>query len=218
MMDQTDDRTASEGEEVLDEKHREEMQRLRTEMREKVKSKKTKRQGVLVVHTGDGKGKSTAAFGIALRAAGHGMKVGLVQFTKGKWKTGEQAAIRRFPEIDHVVAGEGFTWETQDRRQDIACARAGWDAFKAMVDGSRGETPEYRVVIADELNIVLRYDYLPIAEVVAFLATRPKDLHIVITGRDAKPELLEIADTVTEMHLVKHAFEAGVRAQKGIEF
>lgn len=200
-----------------DEAHRERMKALQRRKREEIKSKKIRR-GVLLVHTGDGKGKSTAAFGLALRAAGHGLRVGLIQFTKGKWKTGEQASLARFPEIDHVVAGQGFTWDTQDREQDTAMARRGWERFVEMVESSRGDDPRYHLVIADELNIVLRYGYLPVEEVVSFLAGKPEMLHVCITGRNAPPELVELADTVSEMRPVKHAFEGGIRAARGIEF
>jgi cob(I)alamin adenosyltransferase len=171
-------------------------------------------KGLLMVHTGAGKGKSTAAFGLALRALGRGQRVGVVQFIKGAWATGERAAFERFgDQIAWRAMGEGFTWETQDRERDVAAARAGWaEASRRMED------PTIRLVILDELNIALRYDYLPIAEVVAALAARRSDLNVVVTGRDAKPELLEAADLVTEMTSVKHHFDAGARAQEGIEF
>lgn len=197
--------------------HQQRMQALKEEQREKIRSK-TIRRGVIVVNTGDGKGKSTAAFGVALRAAGNGLKVGLVQFIKGKWKTGEKQALQRFPEIEHVVAGEGFTWNTQDHEKDVAAARRGWDAACAMIEASRGEVPKYQLVILDELNIALRYGHLDVDEVVRVLSNKPEQLNIVVTGRNAKPELIELADTVTEMTPVKHAFDAGIRAQRGIEF
>ena len=175
---------------------------------------KTEKRGLLIVHTGKGKGKSTAAFGLVLRCLGHGMRVGIVQFVKGVWNTGERLALERFGELVTCRAmGEGFTWDTQDRARDVAAARWAWDAAKAMI-----ADPSYRLVLLDELNIVLRYDYLPIDEVVAALKAKPRDLHIVVTGRNAKPELIEIADLVTEMKLVKHPFRAGVKAQAGIEF
>jgi cob(I)alamin adenosyltransferase len=197
--------------------HREQMRELKAQQDQKVREREIRR-GVIVVHDGHGKGKSTAAFGIAIRAAGHGQRVGLIQFIKGTWKTGEQAALARFPEIDHVVSGDGFTWNTQDRAQDIASARRGFELAKQMIEDSRGETPKYQVVILDELNIALRYDYLPIDEVVSALQAKPDELSIVVTGRDAKPELIAIADTVTRMEAVKHAFEAGIRARKGVDF
>jgi cob(I)alamin adenosyltransferase len=175
---------------------------------------KTEERGLLIVHTGAGKGKSTAAFGMVLRCLGHGMRVGIVQFIKGAWNTGERDVLARFPELVTCRAmGEGFTWDTQDRARDIAAARAAWAAAHEMI-----ADPSYRLVLLDELNIALRYDYLPLAEVLATLRQKPCDLHIVITGRNAAPELIEAADLVTEMTLVKHPFRAGVKAQKGIEF
>jgi cob(I)alamin adenosyltransferase len=171
-------------------------------------------KGLLLVHTGTGKGKSTAAFGLALRALGRGWRVGVVQFVKGKWETGERAAFAHF--ADQMVwrtMGEGFSWETQDRARDAAAAEAAWrEARKLMAD------PSIRLLVLDELNIALRYDQLPLLEVIATLVTRRRDLHVVVTGRNAKPELIAAADLVTEMALVKHHFAAGVRAQEGIEF
>jgi cob(I)alamin adenosyltransferase len=171
-------------------------------------------KGLLMVHTGAGKGKSTAAFGLVLRAIGNGWRVGVVQFIKGAWSTGERRALERFADlIEWHTMGEGFTWETQDRQRDIAAARRAWDmALKLMAD------PGIRLLVLDELNIALRYDYLPLPEVLSALAARRNDLHIVVTGRNAKPELIAIADLVTEMALVKHHFAAGVKAQAGIEF
>lgn len=195
-----------------EETHREEMKKLKAEQDAKVRAKEIRR-GVLIVNTGHGKGKSTAGFGVAIRAAGHGQKVGLVQFIKGTWKTGEKEALKRFPEITHVVSGDGFTWNTQDLRQDIASARQGWEAAKQMMADE-----SYDVVILDELNIAIRYDYLPIEEVVDVLKEKREALSVVVTGRDAKPELIEIADTVTEMVNVKHAFDSGIKARKGIDF
>ncbi len=188
--------------------------------REKMLATKTKEKGLLIVHTGKGKGKSTAAFGLAARAIGNGMKVGIVQFVKGKWQTGERLVLEKFPDqVTIRTMGEGFTWDTQDRARDIAAAEAAWAASREMIEAARGPAPAYDMVILDELNIVLRYDYLDLAEVVAALAARPPDLHVVVTGRNAKPELIEIADLVTEMTLVKHPFrEQGVKAQRGIEF
>jgi cob(I)alamin adenosyltransferase len=193
--------------------HREKMQR-RQAARRKVLATKTEERGLLIVHTGAGKGKSTAAFGMVLRCIGHGMRVGVVQFVKGAWGTGEREVLARFPELVTCRAmGEGFTWDTQDRARDIAAARAAWEAGKAMI-----ADPSYRMVLLDELNIVLRYGYLPAEEVLAALKAKPRDLHLVVTGRNAPPELIEAADLVTEMALVKHPFRAGVKAQKGIEF
>jgi len=174
---------------------------------------RTASRGVVVVHTGDGKGKSTAGFGVAIRAAGHGQRVGVVQFVKGTWATGEQAALRRFDEIDHVVAGDGFTWNSQDLARDIASAEAGWAAARALIEGG-----EHDVVVLDELNIALRYDYLDLRPILEVLAARPAHVSVVITGRDAKPALIDAADTVTEHRVVKHAWQQGVRARKGVEF
>ncbi|MEE8531734.1 MAG: cob(I)yrinic acid a,c-diamide adenosyltransferase, partial [Hyphomicrobium sp.] len=175
---------------------------------------KTIEKGLLIVHTGKGKGKSTAAFGLLLRALGRGFHAAVVQFGKGAWETGERKAIERFP--DQVVwyaLGEGFTWETQDRERDVAAAERAWAKTKELMADS-----SIRLLILDELNIALRYSHLDLDEVVAALSARRPDLHIVVTGRNAKPELIEAADLVTEMSLVKHHFSAGVKAQEGIEF
>ncbi len=193
--------------------------RKRKAARDKMLATKTIEKGLLIVHTGKGKGKSTAAFGLVLRALGNGMRVGIVQFVKGKWQTGERPVLERFADqVDMRVSGEGFTWETQDRARDIAAAEAGWAAAKEMIEACRGAAPKYDMIVLDELNIVLRYGYLPIAEVVEALSHRPPDLHVVVTGRNAKPELIEAADLVTEMTLVKHPFRAGIMAQQGIEY
>jgi len=175
---------------------------------------KTIEKGLLIVHTGKGKGKSTAAWGLMLRALGRGFRVGVVQFGKGAWETGERKAIEKFgDQVSWHTLGEGFTWETQDRARDVAAAERAWaKARDLMAD------PSIRLLILDELNIALRYDHLEIAEVVAVLASRRPDLHVVVTGRNAKPELIDAADLVTEMNLVKHHFAAGVKAQEGIEF
>lgn len=175
---------------------------------------KTVEKGLLIVNTGPGKGKSTAAFGLILRALGHGWRIGVVQFIKGAWSTGERKALEAFgDQIAWYSMGEGFTWETQDKARDIAAAeRAFVKAKELMAD------PAIRLLVLDELNIALRYDYLPLAEVVEVLKNRRPDLHIVVTGRNAKPELIEAADLVTEMTLVKHHFAVGVKAQEGIEF
>jgi len=203
----------TQSEDEINRLHREKMER-RQAARRKVLATRTEERGLLIVHTGAGKGKSTAAFGMVLRCIGHGFRIGVVQFVKGAWNTGERTVLARFPELVTMRAmGEGFTWETQDRARDIAAARAAWALAKAMI-----ADPGYRLVLLDELNIVLRYDYLPVEEVVTALRSKPRDLHVVITGRNAKPELIEIADLVTEMRLVKHPFRAGVKAQAGIEF
>ena len=193
--------------------HAEKM-RKKKEARNKILATKTEERGLLIVHTGKGKGKSTAAFGMVFRAIGHGFKVGVVQFVKGAWGTGERDILAKFPEQVTIKAmGEGFTWDTQDRQRDIAAARAAWDAAKAMI-----ADPAYRMVLLDELNIVLRYDYLPLDEVITVLKSKPRDTHVIVTGRNAKDELIEIADLVTEMTEIKHPFRAGVKAQAGIEF
>jgi cob(I)alamin adenosyltransferase len=175
---------------------------------------KTDEKGLLIVHTGPGKGKSTAAFGLALRMLGHGRRVGVVQFIKGAWQSGERDAFAAFGDrvVWHVM-GEGFTWEVQDLRRDIAAAERGWArAEDLMAD------PTIGLLILDELNIALRYDYLKLDAVIAVLEARRPDLHVVVTGRNAKPELLAAADLVTEMGQVKHHFAAGVKAQTGIEY
>ena len=195
------------------ERHGEKMRKKKA-AREKIMATKTKTGGLLMVHTGKGKGKSTAAFGMVTRAIGHGMKIGVVQFVKGKWETGERKVLEAFP--DQVIIrtmGEGFTWDTQDLARDHAAARAAWDMAKEMM-----ADPSYQMLLLDELNIVLRYDYLPIDEVVETLVARRPDLHVIVTGRNAKDPLLEAADLVTEMTMVKHPFRSGFKAQAGIEF
>ncbi len=197
----------------LDRRHAEKMAK-RKAARNKMLATKTEERGLLIVHTGKGKGKSTAAFGLAVRALGNGMRVGVVQFVKGVWATGERNILEKFPDqVTMKAMGEGFTWDTQDRQRDIAAARAAWEAAKEMI-----ADPGYQMVVLDELNIVLRYDYLPLAEVLEALAAKPRDLHVVVTGRNAKPELIDLADLVTEMTMVKHPFRSGVKAQAGIEF
>ena len=175
---------------------------------------KTKEGGLLVVHTGKGKGKTTAAMGIVARCIGHGKKVGIVQFVKGKWDTGERVVLEAFPDLVTITAmGEGFTWETQDRARDIQAANAAWARAKEMI-----KNPELSLVLLDEINIVLRNDYIDINEVVVYMKNKPKDKHVICTGRNAKPELIEVADLVTEMTEVKHHFRDGYKAQSGIEF
>ncbi|HUE45668.1 MAG TPA: cob(I)yrinic acid a,c-diamide adenosyltransferase [Aestuariivirgaceae bacterium] len=200
-------------EEELNARHAEKMRKKKA-ARDKIIATKTIEKGLLIVHTGKGKGKSTAAFGMVFRALGHGFRVGVVQFVKGVWQTGERVILDRFPDqVTMKAMGEGFTWETQDRTRDVAAARKAWNEAKAMI-----ADPSYRMVLLDELNIVLRYDYLPLDEVVATLASRPPDTHVIVTGRNAKDEIIEIADLVTEMEFVKHPFRSGVKAQAGIEF
>jgi cob(I)alamin adenosyltransferase len=186
----------------------------RKEVQDREVASKTIQKGLLLVHTGPGKGKSTAAFGLVLRALGRGWKVGVVQFIKGAWETGERLALQRFgDDVEWHTMGEGFTWETQDRERDVAAARRAWDKARELM-----ARDEIRLLVLDELNIALRYDYLPLDEVVAKLQSRRPDLHVIVTGRNAKPELIAAADLVTEMVLVKHHFAAGVKAQEGIEF
>ncbi|GGH10571.1 cob(I)yrinic acid a,c-diamide adenosyltransferase [Alsobacter metallidurans] len=195
-------------------RHREKMAKRKAVQDAEVASKTVESKGLLIVHTGAGKGKSTAAFGLVMRALGYGWQVGVVQFIKGAWDTGEKHALERFPELVrwHTM-GEGFTWETQDKARDIAAASAAWTKAKELM-----ADPTVRLLVLDELNIALRYDYLDLADVVATLSARRPDLHVVVTGRNAKPEMIEAADLVTEMTLVKHHFKAGVKAQQGIEF
>jgi cob(I)alamin adenosyltransferase len=175
---------------------------------------KTIEKGLLIVHTGTGKGKSTAAFGLALRMLGRGRRVGVVQFIKGAWHTAERDALAKFGDlVSWHAMGEGFTWETQDRARDVAAAERAWEKAQGLM-----ADPSFSLIVLDELNIALRYDYLDLKQVVETLAVRRPDLHIVVTGRNAKPELIAAADLVTEMTLVKHHFAAGVNAQEGIEF
>ncbi len=195
------------------ERHRAKMEKRKAVQDAEVASK-TIEKGLLIVHTGTGKGKSTAAFGLALRMIGRGHKVGVVQFIKGAWHSAERDALEKFG--DQVVwhtMGEGFTWETQDRERDIAAAGRAWAKAQEMM-----ADPAFALIILDEMNIALRYDYVDLASVVATLKARRDGLHVVITGRNAKPELVEAADLVTDMTLVKHHFAAGVKAQPGIEF
>jgi cob(I)alamin adenosyltransferase len=182
--------------------------------RARIQARHTLERGLLIVHTGNGKGKSSSAFGMAIRSLGWGMKVGIVQYVKGAWETGEKNFFQANPDlVTFEVMGDGFTWDTQDRAKDIAAARAAWERSKALI-----LDPAYDFIILDELNIVLRHDTLPIAEIVEFLKDRSLTKHICITGRNAKPELLEIADLVTEFGEVKHPFKAGFKAQKGVEY
>ncbi len=195
-------------------RHKAKMEKRKAAQDAEVASKPILEKGLLIVHTGPGKGKSTAAFGLALRALGRGFRVGVVQFIKGGWTTGERPALERFG--DRIVwrtMGEGFTWETQDRARDVGAAEAAWEEAKRMM---ADET--IRLLVLDELNIALRYDHLPLGVVVDALRTRRPGLHVVVTGRNAKPDLIAAADCVTEFALVKHHFDAGVRAQEGIEF
>lgn len=195
------------------ERHRAKMANRKARQDEEVAAK-TVEKGLLIVHTGTGKGKSTAAFGLALRMLGRGKRVGVVQFIKGAWHSAERDALAKFgDQVAWYSMGEGFTWETQDLQRDIAAATRAWEkAQELMAD------PSFALIILDEINIALRYDYLDLGAVVAALKARRPDLHVVVTGRNAKPALVEAADLVTEMTLVKHHFAAGVKAQEGIEF
>ncbi len=182
--------------------------------RDRMLASKTEEKGLLIVHTGKGKGKSTAAWGMALRMIGHGKRVGIVQFVKGAWETGERDVFEMFPDQVTIKAmGEGFTWETQDKERDMAAAAKAWAAAREMI-----ADPSYAMVILDEINIALRYEYLPLADVLEGLAARPAMLHVVATGRNAHDDLIEAADLVTDMSLVKHPFRSGVKAQQGVEF
>jgi len=197
---------------ALAQRHRERMQRKKAVVDAGI-SRATIERGVVVVTTGNGKGKSSSGFGMVARALGHGLRVGVVQFIKGSFATGEEAFFRRFPdEVSYHVMGEGFTWETQDRERDLRAAAAAWDKAAAMLADA-----DFDLVLLDELNIALKYQYVDLAAVLAALAARPPQQHVVITGRAAPPALIEAADTVTEMNVVKHAYQAGIKAQKGIE-
>jgi len=196
-------------------RHNEKMKRIKA-ARDRMMETKTEEKGLIIVHTGPGKGKSSSGFGMIMRCIAWGMPCAVVQFIKGNWETGEKTLLReRFAdECRFFVSGEGFTWETRDRERDIAAARNGWEIAKAQI-----LDPDIGFVLLDEINIALRYDYLDIDEVVDFLRTRkPRMTHVCLTGRNAKPELIEAADLVTEMTLVKHPFKDGVKAQKGVEF
>lgn len=208
MTDPTD-------EDATNARHNERMRKHKI-ARDKMMATKTGEKGLLIVHTGNGKGKTSAALGMVFRHIGHGLPVGVVQFTKSaKWDTGEARLLNQFPDLVTLhIMGEGFTWDTQDRARDIAAARAGWEQAKQLIRDDR-----HHMVLLDELNIVLRYDYLPIDEVLDFLRDeKPADKHVVITGRNAHDRLIEMADLVTDMTMVKHPFRQGIKAQKGIEF
>jgi len=206
-------KTEGMSEDEINERHSEKMAKKKA-ARDKMLASKQDEKGLLMVHTGKGKGKSTAAMGLALRAIGNDMKVVIVQFVKGAMETGERVIFDKFPELCTIRAmGEGFTWDTQDRARDIELAQMAWDYTKEVM-----ADPTVDMVILDEINIVIRYDYLPIDEVVDVLSNKRENLHIVATGRNAKEELIDAADLVTDMTQIKHHFRAGVKAQKGIEF
>jgi cob(I)alamin adenosyltransferase len=190
--------------------HETEMKAVQKEMRAKMAAAR-RRKGLLIVHTGDGKGKTSAALGMLLRSLGHGFKCAVVQFIKGD--RGSAEALLESPLLQWDRVGEGFTWDTQSRERDTRCARAGWELVRRHL-----EDPELKFLLLDELNIVLGYDYLPLTEVIEALRNKPENLHVVVTGRGAPPALIEIADLVTEMKEIKHPFKQGIKAQRGIEF
>jgi len=215
MTPEPDTQTADENDAKTDARHAAKMAKIKA-ARDKIMATKSGEKGLIIVHTGAGKGKSSSAFGMIVRCVAHGFPCAVVQFIKGAWDTGERRLLTgHFAELCQFHAmGEGFTWETQDRARDIAAARAGWDKAKELILDEN-----LRMVVLDEINIALRYDYLDIAEVVDFLKTsKPPMTHVVLTGRNAKDELIEIADLVTEMTLVKHPFRSGIKAQAGVEF
>ena len=195
-----------------DSRHNERMARKKAVVDEKIAEAQAER-GVLLVNTGNGKGKSSAGFGLVARALGHGMKVGVVQFIKGRSDTGEEAFFRSQPGVSWHVMGEGFTWETQDRARDVATAGAAWDVARGLLSD-----PGIGLVVLDELNIALKYKYLDVEQVLADIAARPPQQHVIVTGRGAPQAVIDAADTVTEMTLVKHAFAAGIAAQPGVEW
>ena len=199
----------------LNEAHNKKMQKIK-EARDKMMGSKTEEKGLIIVHTGAGKGKSSSGFGMIMRCIAHEIPCAVIQFIKGTWRTGERDFLEKkfSKECAFIVSGEGFTWETQDRARDVAAAKAGWEQAKKLI-----LNPEVQFILLDEINIALRYDYLDIDEVVEFLLTsKPPMTHVVLTGRNAKEELIAAADLVTEMSLIKHPFRDGIKAQKGIEF
>jgi len=212
-MAEKSDRLKNMTEEELNARHAEKMKKKKA-ARDKIIATKTIEKGLTIVHTGKGKGKSTAAFGMVFRALGNGMRVGVVQFVKGKWGTGERVILEKLgDQVEMATMGEGFTWETQDRQRDIEAANQAWEKAKAMIMDDKLD-----MVLCDELNIVLRYDYLDVNDVIETLKNKPEMKHVIITGRNAKEDLMEFADLVTEMEMVKHPFRSGVKAQVGIEF
>lgn len=193
--------------------HKEKMKERQAEQRAKVSELQDPEKGLVLVHTGAGKGKSSSAFGVVVRALGWKQKVGVVQFIKGKWKTGERIFFDRLGEVTWHTMGEGFTWDTQDKERDIAAAQAAFAKAREMM-----ESGEYDLVVLDEINIAMRYEYVSVEDVIAGLEARDKRTGVVLTGRDAKPALCEYADLVTEMTEVKHPFKAGIKAQKGVDY
>ncbi|AXI48430.1 cob(I)yrinic acid a,c-diamide adenosyltransferase [Sulfitobacter sp. SK012] len=193
--------------------HKQKMQERQAEQRKKVAELQDPEKGLILVHTGAGKGKSSSAFGVVIRALGWKQKVGVVQFIKGKWKTGERQFFDRLGEVTWATMGEGFTWDTQDKGRDIAAAQAAFDKAREMMSSG-----EYDLIVLDEINIAMRYDYLSIEDVISGLDARDKRTGVILTGRDAKPELCNYADLVTEMTEVKHPFKAGIKAQRGLDY
>jgi len=212
-MSETGNQAGTESEKDI--RHAQKMKNIKA-ARDKMMKSITEEKGLIIVHTGAGKGKSSSGFGMIMRCIAHNIPCGVVQFIKGTWQTGERSFLTEHfaDKCRFIVSGEGFTWEVQDRQKDIQAAQAGWEAAKQMI-----LDPEIGFVLLDEINIALRYDYLDIDDVVSFLLThKPEMTHVVLTGRNAKPELIELADMVTEMSLLKHPFKSGIKAQKGIEF
>ena len=193
--------------------HKSKMQKLQAEQKRKIAEAEDPGRGLVLIHTGDGKGKSTSAFGVITRALGWGHKVGVVQFIKGKWVSGERQFFQKLGSVDWHTMGEGFTWDTQDKDRDIAAAMAAFTQAREMM-----ESGDYDLIVLDEINIALRYDYLDVEAVIAALKTRSQRTSVVLTGRNAKPELCAYADLVSEMREVKHPFKAGIKAQRGIDF
>jgi cob(I)alamin adenosyltransferase len=205
--------TKAQDEAALNARHNAKMAKIKS-ARDKMMAERQLEKGLVIVHTGTGKGKTTAALGMAIRGIGHGHRVSIIQFVKGALATGEKVVFDAFPDnVEFRPMGEGFTWDTQDRARDIAVARLAWEACKARI-----ADPEWDMVVCDELNIVLRYDYLPLEEVLEALRAKPEGKHVVITGRNAPQALIDMADLVTEMAMVKHPFRSGVKAQAGVEF
>lgn len=198
----------------MSENHKEKMKKVKAEHKQRVENALIDR-GIVIVNTGDGKGKSTAAFGTAFRALGQGYSVAIIQFIKGKWKTGEMEIFKQFDSIYHLISGEGFTWDTQDEERDIKAAEHGWEVAKNIIND---KSCKYKLLILDEFNLALHYNFIDIKEVVSVIKNKPDNLNIIITGRNAPTQIIELADTVTEMNPIKHAFESGIKAQKGIEF
>ena len=197
--------------------HKKKMQELQAEQRKKVKEKNINR-GVVICNTGDGKGKSTAAFGTVLRAVGYGYKVAVVQFIKGTWDTGEQKMFERLDEVTHIVSGDGFTWNTQDKQKDIESAEKGLAQAVELIEAARADEKAFKLIVLDEINVALSMGYLDASKVAEILLNKPENLTIMVTGRGAPEEVMDAADTVTEMKPIKHAFDNGILAVKGIEY